>query len=121
MKSLESGNVRFMVKDYRQGGKKSVLALSDGEFIRRFSLHILPKGFTRIRHYGILSSYYKRTLIPELQKDLGRPELAEKVPLKHRKCPSCKKGNLVTIATFPARGPPNGWREQIEKHLNRPI
>nr|WP_317164455.1 transposase [Oceanihabitans sp. IOP_32] len=105
IKSLESGNVRFMVKDYRQGGKKSVLALSDAEFIRRFSLHILAQRVYPHRHYGILSSYYKRTLIPELQQRSGqRPELAEKVPLKHRKCPSCKKGNLVTIATS-ARGP----------------
>src|SRR5690554_3829476 len=70
IKSLESGYVRFMVKDYRHGGKKSVLRLSDAEFVRRFSLHILPKGFTRIRHYGILSSYYKRTIIPELQEEL---------------------------------------------------
>jgi len=110
-----------MVKDYRHGGKKSVLALSDAEFIRRFSLHILPKGFTRIRHYGILSSYYKRTSIPELQEELGRPELPKTTPLLHRKCPACKKGNLVTIATFPARGPPNGLLEQIKKRINKPI
>ncbi len=121
IKCLESGNVRFMVKEYRHGGKKSILRLSDAEFIRRFSLHILPKGFTRIRHYGILSSYYKRTIIPELQEDLGRPKIAETAPLMHRKCPACKKGNLVTIATFTARGPPQHWREQIKKQMNRPI
>jgi len=121
IKSLESGNVRFMVKDYRHGGKKSVLALSDGEFIRRFSLHILPKGFTSIRHYGILSSYHKRTIIPEIQEELGKPELQQTAPLMHRKCPACKKGNLVTIATFPARGPPKGLLEQIKKRINRPI
>ncbi|WP_373518918.1 IS91 family transposase [Pricia sp.] len=121
IKGLEDGNVRFMVKDYRHGGKKTVLELSDAEFIRRFALHILPKGFTRIRHYGILSSYHKRTVIPELQKDLGRPKLAEKEPLLHRKCPACKKGNLVAIATFTARGPPNHWREQIKKQINRSI
>src|SRR5680860_295149 len=121
IKGLEDGNVRFMVKDYRHGGKKSVLELSDAEFIRRFALHILPKGFTRIRHYGILSSYHKRTVIPELQKDLGRPKLAEKVPLLHRKCPACKKGNLIAVATFTARGPPNHWREQIKKQINRSI
>jgi len=121
IKSLEGGNVGFMVKDYRHGGKKSVPGLSDTEFIRRFSLHILPKGFTRIRHYGIPGSYYKRTVLPELQEDLGRPRLVETEPLMHRKCPVCKEGNLVTIATFPARGPPNGWREQMERQLNRPI
>ena len=87
IKSLEDGNVQFMVKEYRHGGKKSVTRLSDAEFIRRFALHILPKGFTRIRHYGILSSYYKRTVIPELQIALGKPELPETAPLLHRKCP----------------------------------
>ena len=121
IKDLEDGNVRFMVKDYRHGGKKSVLALSDAEFIRRFSLHILPKGFTRIRHYGILSSYYKRTIVPELQKELGRPKVAEATPLLHRRCPVCKKGSLVTVATFTARGPPQRWQQQIKKHLNGPI
>ena len=121
IKSMEDGNVRFMVKDYRHGGKKSVLRLSDGEFIRRFSLHILPKGFTRIRHYGILSSYYKRTIIPELQQEIGKPKLPEPSPLVHRKCPACKKGNLVTIATFPARGPPQQWEEQLKKQRDRPL
>ena len=80
IKGLENGNVRFMVKEYRHGGKKSILQLTDAEFIRRFSLHILPKGFTRIRHYGILSSYHKRTVIPELQEVLGKPELPETAP-----------------------------------------
>lgn len=121
LKSLESGEVRFVAKDYRHGGKKSILQLTDAEFIRRFSLHILPKGFTRIRHYGILSSYYKRTIIPELQADLGKPELADMEPLLHRKCPACKEGNLVTIATFPARGPPKGLMEKIKKRINRLI
>ena len=121
IKGVEGANVRFMVKDYRHGGKKSILRLSDAEFIRRFSLHILPKGFTRIRHYGILSSYHKRTIIPGLQEELGRPKLPGTTPLWHRKCPVCKKGNLVAIATFTARGPPHHWQEQIKEHLNRPI
>ena len=121
IKSTEDGSVRFTVKDYRHAGKKSMLRLPDAEFIRRFSLHILPKGFTRIRHYGILSSYYKGTIIPVLQEDLGRPELAETVPLLHRRCPVCKKGNLVTVTTFTARGPPRQWQEQIRKQLNGPV
>ena len=52
----EDKTVTFSVKDYKHGGRKSILTLSNQEFIRRFALHILPKGFTRIRHYGILSS-----------------------------------------------------------------
>lgn len=121
IKSLAEGKVVFAVKDYRHGGKKSVLQLSDAEFIRRFSLHILPKGFTRIRHYGILSSYHKRTIIPELQEKLGIIKLPERKPLQHRKCPICKEGNLVTIATFTARGPPYHGLQRIENQINRPI
>nr|WP_240607732.1 hypothetical protein [Marixanthomonas spongiae] len=45
---------------------------------------------------------------------LGKPKLVETEPLMHRKCPICKKGDLVTIATFTARGPPPHWREQIK-------
>ncbi|TYP69666.1 IS91 family transposase, partial [Aquimarina intermedia] len=54
--SLKDNKVTFSTKDYRRGGAKYKLILPDAEFIRRFCLHILPKGFTRIRHYGILSS-----------------------------------------------------------------
>jgi hypothetical protein len=121
IKSLERGEVRFTVKEYRHGGKKSIRSLSDAEFIRRFSLHVLPKGFTRIRHYGILSSYYKRTIIPKLQGELGKAELPEAAALLHRKCPICKKGNLVSVATFTARGPPDHWREQLHNQINQPI
>ncbi len=121
IKGLENGEVRSMARDYRHGDKKSIPRLYDAEFIRRISLHILSKGFTRIGHYGTLSSYYKRTIIPELQEEPGRPDLAETVPLLHRKCPACKKGNLVAIMTFTARGPPHHWQEQIKQQLNRPI
>ncbi|MRT94871.1 hypothetical protein EMN46_18260 [Ancylomarina sp. 16SWW S1-10-2] len=60
-----------MAKDYRQGGITKPVSLNDDEFIRRFSLHILPKGFTRIRHYDILSSSIKKGILPILQEQLG--------------------------------------------------
>ena len=94
-----------------------MLELSDTEFIRRFSLHVLPKGFTRIRHYGILSSYYKKIIVQKLQQDLGRLKLPERKPLQHNKCPSCKKGKLITIATFTARGPPYYLQQQFKKQV----
>ena len=52
----EKRTVIFSLKDYKKGGKKTTQTLSSKEFIRRFSMHILPRGFTRIRHFGILSS-----------------------------------------------------------------
>jgi hypothetical protein len=106
--STENGSVTFMAKDYRHGGKKHPVTLTDHEFVRRFSQHILPKGFTRIRHYGILSSSIKKNTIPLLQEQLGEVELRGKPPLQHRVCPVCKTGELVTLITFTARGPPIG-------------
>ena len=52
----EDRTVTFSLKDYKKNGEKTTQTLTTKEFIRRFSLHILPRGFTRIRHYGILSS-----------------------------------------------------------------
>jgi len=56
-------HVRFTYKDYKDGEKK-VLKLSPTEFIRRFLQHVLPHGFAKIRHYGILSNKSKGTYIP---------------------------------------------------------
>jgi hypothetical protein len=106
--SIENGSITFMAKDYRHGGKKHPVTLTDHEFIRRFSQHILPKGFTRIRHYGIFSSSIKKNTIPPLQEQLGKVMLQEIPTLQHRVCPVCKIGKLVTLITFTARGPPIG-------------
>ncbi len=109
--------VTFTAKDYRHGGRKINLTLSGQEFIRRFALHILPKGFTRIRHYGILSSSWKKEKLPKLQAELAteKMEFTKTVqPLLHRRCPSCKKGRLHTIFLFNERGPPTNWRELLE-------
>jgi hypothetical protein len=68
--------VTFSAKDYRHGGKTHPITLTGQEFIRRFDMHILPKGFTRIRHYEILSSSLKKSIIPEMQQQLGKPKPA---------------------------------------------
>ena len=56
LQKLEDGKVDFTYKDYRRGSAAKTMQLGGMEFIRRFSMHILPKGFVRIRHFGILSS-----------------------------------------------------------------
>ena len=115
--------VTFTAKDYRRAGKKTSLTVSSAEFIRRFTLHILPKGFTRIRHYGILSSSWKKEKLPKLQAELATVKLEaiqRKEPLLHRQCPMCKKGRLHTILLFNDRGPPENWRELLQdRKLNR--
>lgn len=118
IKTIENSSVTFTAKDYRHGGKIHPITLEDKEFIRRFSQHILPKGFIRIRHYGILSSSLKKTVVPLLQKELGKPVLPEKEKLVHRQCPVCKNGEMLTLLTFTARGPPTGAALQVLLNLS---
>jgi len=54
--SFGGGSVTFRWKDYRDNNRIKLMTLDAAEFVRRFLLHVLPSGFTRIRHYGILSS-----------------------------------------------------------------
>ena len=107
IQSIDDQNVTFTYKDYRQNGFKKQMALTHEEFIRRFALHILPKGFVKIRHYGFLSSTWKREKLKVLQEKL-QVKVLEKVEKKPflPKCPCCKTGNLHRIAVFDQRGPP---------------
>ncbi|MBA0885071.1 IS91 family transposase [Flavobacterium undicola] len=107
IRNIDSQNVIFDYKDYRMAGVKKQMSLTHGEFIRRFSLHILPKRFVKIRHYGFLSSTWKREKLKLLQEKL-QVKVLEKVEKKPflPKCPCCKVGNLHTIAVFDQRGPP---------------
>lgn len=109
IKAVDDEKVAFEYKDYRKSGRKGVMNLSNEEFVRRFALHILPAGFVRIRHYGILSGTWKRERLPKLQRQLGvklQSPNPKKETLLHR-CPHCKTGTLVTIMTFSGRDPPS--------------
>lgn len=115
IRKIEAENVTFDYKDYRQKGIKKQMVLSHEEFIRRFAMHILPKRFVKIRHYGFLSSTWKRIKLKNLQQKLGiQPK--EKPLLKpfQPKCSCCKTGNLVTIAMFDLRGPPQWFLEMSQ-------
>ena len=86
------------------------------EFIRRFSLHILPKRFVRIRHYGILSSYWKREKLKDLQSSLDFTPLILTNQTKNHQCPKCKNYSLQVVFQFDARGPPKNWLKRIKTH-----
>lgn len=108
IKAIDDKTVTFSYKDYKAKGEKKTMTLSHGEFIRRFALHILPKRFVKMRHYGFLSSTWKRKKLKALQEKMQvqiRPK-EEKKGTRLRKCPCCKTGNLVTILVFGKRGPP---------------
>ena len=96
--AFDGKRVRFRWKDYAHGGRQGVMKLKPTEFLRRFFLHVLPKGFVRIRHYGLLSNRFRKQCLPLAQKLLaldGRnplPKPAPKdptacAPLWH--CPKC--------------------------------
>src|SRR5690606_33628831 len=109
IEKVTESEVTFRYKDYLDGGKPRTMTLGNKEFARRFAQHILPHRFVRIRHYGILSSSWKRGRLQNLQKDLklNRPQAKYKTLL--RKCPCCKTGTLVTIEVFGKRGPPKEY------------
>jgi hypothetical protein len=106
IKNVENGKVTFTAKDYRKGGKKHNVTLNNDDFIKRFALHIMPKGFVRIRHYGILASALKGKVLKMAEEQIGKVIIPNHEPLKHNKCPCCKIGELVVIARFDIRGPP---------------
>ena len=105
--------VSFRWKDYRNGNKKKIMTLPVEEFMRRFLLHTLPKGFKRIRFYGLLSNRYKKDNIKAIRELLNDSEdtlmeIKESVPElilienddKIYKCPKCQSTD-VTIKELP--------------------
>jgi len=72
--SCENGCVRFRWKDYRAGNKSKVMMLDAHEFIRRFLLHVLPKGFRRIRHFGFLANACRANKLARIRVALQAPE-----------------------------------------------
>jgi hypothetical protein len=80
-------------------------------------MHLLPKGFVRIRHYGILASSIKAQTLPIKIKQFGIRVLPEKpAPAEKQKqdagyeCPVCKKGRMKIVLHFDDRGPPAHWK-----------
>lgn len=108
--------VTISYKDYKTNGSKKLLTVNNMEFVRRFALHILPKGFTRIRHYGILSSTAKTKAIGQIRKQFVAKEFviaATKAEVFNPlKCSCCNKETMIRLMSFNHRGPPSNWRIQ---------
>ncbi len=64
LESMEHGKVTFRWRDRAHGNQSKCMTLDAGEFLRRFLLHLLPPGFMRIRHYGLLANALRKTTIP---------------------------------------------------------
>jgi hypothetical protein len=124
---IDESGVTFRWRDYRDN-KEKILPLNGVEFLRRFCQHILPKGFVRIRHYGILSTS-NRPMLRELQETFGIivPRIKEKKDWKQicrdhlnynpDLCPCCGKGTMITFDIFQAGRPPPVQSLEIAKSV----
>jgi len=115
--NIGNADVTFRWRDYRDNRQK-IMTLQGAEFLRRFCMHILPKRFVRIRHYGLLSTT-KRPLLHQVQRAFGITPVAVKEKKSWKQicrehlnynpdiCPVCGKGNMITIEILmPGRPPP---------------
>jgi Putative transposase/Transposase zinc-binding domain len=113
----EDGGVTFGWKDYADDSKSKVMTLSAVEFVRRFRSHILPPGFVKIRHYGLLSTRNRKIKIAKARSLLGAKEavLAEAgaepsrtdkpaKAQKERLCPYCQSPRLTRVESSKVRG-----------------
>ena len=98
--------VTFMWKDYRANGKQKEMTLSVEEFARRFLQHVLPRGFVRIRHYGLLANrgreeklaLCRRLLAAATQAMRTAVQPAEEEP---QRCRKCGQGVMIVVELLP--------------------
>jgi len=106
--SLQDDKVTFLWKDYAHQARTRTMTLDATEFLRRFLLHHLPRGFQHIRQYGLLGNRRRATALARCRDLLGQPPEppehdhaapADEPPPRDA-CPKCGTGRLVCVATL---------------------
>ena len=108
---MDDEKVRFRWKDYADSKKTKTMQLDATEFMRRFLLHVLPKGFMRIRHYGFLANRYRKHKLELCRKlllvDRERDATADKDTnqlgdntKEPDHCPVCGEGQMLIVFVF---------------------
>lgn len=118
--SVQNGEVIFTYRDRSDKDRKKTMTLNAQEFIRRFLLHVLPDGFMRIRHFGLLANRAKKQALPQCRKLLGLNPALPQSPdqstedlllkltgLDLSRCPACKQGTMIIVAELPKPRPWN--------------
>src|SRR5262249_33513194 len=115
------GNVTFTMKDYADHGADKTMTVSGVEFLRRFLLHVLPKSFTRIRHYGLCATGKAKVKLEKARLILTGVTSPSRETGRDRSwqgrffegpghdagaCPECKRGRLKRVRDLP-RGRPS--------------
>ena len=118
---LDERGITFRYKDYRSNGRERfrTMTLAPSEFIRRFLLHVLPKGFHRIRHYGLLASARCKANTARVRELMAAPMPPVDPPAAHDTadpnattdhrppCPCCG-GRMIIVEVFARGGAPRG-------------
>ena len=104
--TMEDDRIAFRYKDYRDHSRLKTQWLDGQEFVRRFLMHILPKGFMRIRHFGYLSSCIRRRKLAVIRHCLAQPPKPEVTlgnPASQRcwSCLLCNNGLVRMIRQIP--------------------
>ena len=115
IKNIDHNGVTFSYKDYRDNANQKLMTLTGVEFLRRFALHILPRGFVKIRYFGILTSAYRQQVEslktkPDIfQLTETKPERIARLTGHHPcKCSKCKTGTMIPVEIIPRiRSPDN--------------
>ncbi len=124
--SVTEHSVTFNYKDYTDNSRQKKMSLSTVEFLRRFELHFLPRGFVKIRHYGFLQNHGKITRLNVVRKNMQLQPLPPviNIPVSQRMleqygkdislCPKCHKGTLVLVAIVYPKALP----VSLENHIS---
>ena len=115
IKNIDHNGVTFSYKDYRDKANEKLMTLGGVEFLRRFALHILPRGFVKIRYFGILTSAYRQQVEslktkPDIFQlnETRQQRIVRLTGLNPCKCPKCKTGTMIPVEIIPRiRSPDN--------------
>ncbi len=120
--SVQDGEVSFTYRDRKDGDRLKTMKLPVEQFIDRFLLHVLPKGFKRVRHFGYLANHSKKLFsrcrqllglspdLPAITKKSTHELMLQLTGVDITRCPRCKVGTLAFLAILPACRPdPAGW------------
>jgi hypothetical protein len=115
--SAYNREVVFTYRDRKNQNRKKTMTLDADEFIRRFLLHVIPKGFVRVRHFGFLANRSKSLLskcrqllelgptMPKLPQKSVHELMLQLTGIDITRCPLCQKGTLVFLANLPVCTP----------------
>ena len=110
--TITERTVTISYKDYQDHDRWKTLSLAGEELIRRYLLHVLPKGLMRVRHYGFLSNRCRRQRLGEIRAALNQPPHSEPAPASVEPpgwpCPRCRHGRLRIVPPVLAKAPLSG-------------